>query len=153
MNSAMWSAASTISVRYRLSCRIQEPRLFEDGCPDQRLESVLGYQIHLPPEGTGEIQHQAGVVYQIDAGIRQKLDQHVDVAVGPHLSAGRRPEKRELPNAIPPAEICQLGIIDLRVAELEHAAHGSVLHYARLMGGLSVRAVLSIEGNAVGSAA
>src|ERR1035438_9233809 len=137
MNSAMWSAASTISVRYRLSCRIQEPRLFEDGSPDQRLESVLGYQIHLPPEEMGEIQHQPGVVHQVDVGIRQELDQHVDIAVGPHLSAGRRPEKREFPNAVPTAEICQLGIIDLGVAELEHAAHGSALHYARLPGGLS----------------
>src|SRR5271157_2282211 len=139
MNSAMWSAASTISVRYRLSCRIQEPRLFEHGSSDQRFQSILRYQIHLPPEEMREVQHQAGVVHQIDAGIRQELHQHVDVAVGPHLSAGRRPEKGELPDAVPPAEICQPGIIDLRVTELEHAAHGSVLHYARLLGGLSAR--------------
>jgi hypothetical protein len=35
-----------------------------------------------------EIQHHAGVVHQIDASIRKKLDQHVDVAVRPHFSAG-----------------------------------------------------------------
>src|ERR1035438_637498 len=117
MNSRMWSAASTISVRYRLSCRIQEPRLFEHGSSDQRFQSVLRYQIHLTPEEMREIQHQAGVVHQIDAGIRQKFDKHVDVAIGPHLSAGGGPEKRKLPDAVLPAEIRQLALIDLCIAE------------------------------------
>ena len=64
-----------------------------------------------------EIQHQAGVVHQIDGGIGQKFDEHVDVAVGPHLSAGGRPEKRKLPDAVPSAEIRQLALIDLRITE------------------------------------
>src|ERR1019366_4152881 len=117
MNSAMWPVASTISVRYRHSCRIQEPRFFEHGRSNQRFQSVLRYQIHLPPEEMREIQHQAGVVHQIDAGIRQKFDQHINVAVGPHLSTGGGPEKRELPDAVPSAEICQFALIDLRIAE------------------------------------
>src|ERR1035437_7227773 len=121
MNSAMWSVASTISVRYRLSCRIQEPRLFEHGRPNQRFQSVLRYQIHFPPEEMREIQHQASVVHQIDVGIRQKGNKHV--AVGAHVSAGGGPDKRKVTGAVPSAEICQVGLIDLRVTELERAAH------------------------------
>src|ERR1035437_912256 len=132
MNLAMWSAASTISVRYRPSCRIQEPRLFEHGSSDQRFQSVLRYQIHFSPEEAREIQHQAGVVHQIDAGIRQKLDKQVDVAVGPHLSAGGGTKQREFPDAVTPAEICQVGPVDLRITELERAAHCYLYHYARL---------------------
>src|ERR1039457_4693357 len=116
MNSAMWLAASTISVRYRVSCRIQEPRLFEHGSSDQRLQSVLRYQIHLAPEQVREIQHQAGVVHQIDAGIRKELDQHVDVAVGPHLSAGGGPKQREFPDAVLPAQIRQVGLVHLVIS-------------------------------------
>src|ERR1035441_6477904 len=123
MSSAMWSVASTISVRYRLSCRIQEPCFFEHGRSDQRFQSVLRYQIHFPPEEMRQIQHQAGVVHQIDVGIRQKGDQHVDIAVGAHVAAGGGPEKRKLPHAVSFAEICQLGLIELRVTELERAPH------------------------------
>src|ERR1017187_7093982 len=76
-----------------------------------------------------EIQHQASVVHQIDVGIRQKGDQHVDVAVGAHVSAGGGPEKRKLPDAVSSAEICQVGLIDLRVTELREIQHqASVVH-------------------------
>src|SRR5437762_1426192 len=100
MNSAMWSAASTISVRYRLSCRIQEARLPEHGSSYQWFQPILRYQIHLSPEEMREVQHQAGVVHQIDTRIRQKLDKHVDIAVGPHFAASGRSKKRELPDLI-----------------------------------------------------
>ena len=43
--------------------------------------------------------------------------------VGTHVSAGGGPEKRKLTDAVSSAKICQIGLIDLRVTELERAAH------------------------------
>lgn len=83
--------------------------------------------MHLTPEEMRESQHQAGVVHQIDIGIRHETGQLVDVAVGPHLSTGGRPEKRKLPGAVPPSQIRQFGLVGLRIAELERAAHDSLL--------------------------
>jgi len=35
----------------------------------------------------------------------------------------RRPRSLRLPDAVPPAEICQPGLVDLRITGLEHGAH------------------------------
>src|ERR1039457_7366070 len=72
MNSAMWSAASTISLRYRISCRIQEPRLLEDGSPNQRFQPVLRDQIHSALEEMRQLQHRSGIIHQIDLSIRSE---------------------------------------------------------------------------------
>lgn len=68
-------------------------RLFQYGSADTWFQSVLRYQIHFPLEEAGEIQHQSGVVHEIDLSTRQEFNQYIDVAVGPHLSAGHRSEK------------------------------------------------------------
>jgi hypothetical protein len=63
------------------------------------------------------------MVHKIDLAIRQKLGEKVDIAVRTHFAPCGRPGGREFPNLAPAADLRQLGLIGLDLAELERAAH------------------------------
>ena len=48
---------------------------------------------------------QPGEAEQRDAGLRQEVDQNVNIAFGSEVIAKNRSEERELPHAVPPAKV------------------------------------------------
>lgn len=84
---------------------------------------AIRHEIHLVPGQMRQIEHAAGVSHKIDPGVGKKLHQQVDVAIRTQLLPRGRPEVRELPDAIPPAEISRFVGIDLRINELMGAAY------------------------------
>lgn len=84
----MWSAASMMSLRYNSSRRIDEPRVREHRGSNARLEPVLRDEVDLPAEEPLKIQHQSSVLDEADIGVRLKLNQQIDIAIGAHFPTG-----------------------------------------------------------------
>ena len=119
---AMWAAASTMSLRYRSSRRIQKSPLFEHGSPDQRLQPVFRYQIYLSSEQASQIQHQSSVVNQVDLGVPQELDEASGYRYRSchPVRRTRRPKATSRGTA---GSVRQCSLIDGRIAEMAYAAH------------------------------
>src|SRR5271165_4644290 len=104
-----------MSLRYRSSRRIDEPCVRKHRRSYAGFESVLGYEVAFPTQKLRKVQPQSGVLHQAHVRLRQKLDQQIDIAIRPHLAPRGRSKQREFPNLVSPAEVGQLGLVNLDI--------------------------------------
>jgi len=115
--------------RARGSRRIDVTGLGEDVFSQGLPKRPFGDQIDLSPQQLGEFPLGREVLDEIYLGPRQKLDQQVDVAVGPQLAPRSRTEQGEFLDLVTAADGS-----DLRFGQ-NHTGrdgHGALLFYYRL---------------------
>lgn len=105
-STAFFAASSMCLRRIRLSCRDMERNsLAEDLIAKVRAERLGRFQVHIAAKNSAQLFFHPDEVKEAGDCLRLELHENVDVALEREVIAQHRPEKRELPDVIPPAEV------------------------------------------------
>src|SRR5450756_1984403 len=104
MNSAIVSEASTISSRYARSRRIDAASLGQDLISQTPAQCRLRDQIDFLSNQLRQLLLRVEMPEEADLSIRHELDQQINIAVGPHLTANGRPEQIKLLDLVAAAD-------------------------------------------------
>ena len=84
-----------MSFRNDDSCRIDDTGIFENVGADPRLQSAFGHKIDAAPGEQLQFLNERFKLDQTDAYAGLELHHDVDVALGTHIAADRRPKQRQ----------------------------------------------------------
>src|SRR5438874_1531877 len=129
-----------MSFRNDGSRRIDGPGVLENLRAYPRFQSPLGNEIDSSPSQRLQLLDERLELNETDAYPRLELHHDIDIALGTHLTADRRPKQGQSLDTVAAAHFRERRAVDLRVAKLERLVHECDLHYDLSSGRTNVTA-------------